>query len=163
MATRGRGGFIVLGGVLVALLTGLVVLELRHDGGVRGFVEDDLLPQLGREPKREGLSIIEPSRGLRNCRVGMVPFGAKELSFGAIDGKPGHFVALVTTGGRVTLSLECPKNGATNPQAEKYEVLAKMDRFSWTIEPNHQTLPMRIRWLHRGGDEDNLTIEWHAR
>ena len=163
MATRGRGGFIVLGGVLVALLAGLVVLQVRHEGGVRGFVEDDLLPFLGRGPKKSAISIIKPSRGLKNCRVEVVPAGAKDLSFGAIDGKPGHFVALMAAGGRVTVELECPKNGATNPQAEKYEVLPKVDRFSWQIEPTSQTLPMRIRWLHQAGDEDNLVIEWHAR
>lgn len=154
---------IVLAGVCVALLGGVIALQVTHHGGVRGFVEDDLLPALGRSRPAQPLSILKPSRGLRNCRVDMVPFGAKEFSFGAIDGKPGHFVALVTSGARVTLQLECPKNGATNPQPTKYEVLPKLDRFSWEIEPTYRTLPMPIRWLHQGGDEDNLVIEWHAR
>lgn len=163
MAARGRGGYIVLGGVLVALLGGLVALEVTRRGGVRGFVTDDLLPFLGRGRKDEGLSIIKPSRGLKNCRVDMIPFGAKEFSFGAIDGKPGHFVALVASGGRVVLQLVCPRNGATNPQAEKYEPLPKFDRFSWTLEPSYQTPPSAIRWVHQNGDEDNLVVEWHAR
>lgn len=106
---------------------------------------------------------VVPSPGLRNCRLELTALGHNQVSFGSIDGRPGHFLAILGGRDRVTVSVACPLHGTVEPAAIRSESTAFAERFSWDVAPTASSTTFGIRWLHRSGSQDEITIHWEVR
>jgi hypothetical protein len=106
---------------------------------------------------------VVPSPGLRNCRLELTALGDNQVSFGSIDGRPGHFLAILRGGDRVKVAVACPVRGKVEPAAERSESTTFADRFSWDVRPTVSSTTFGIRWLHPTGSQDEITIHWEVR
>lgn len=125
-------------------------------------------PFAGRKKRRSPMTAstspyVVPSRGLRNCRLELTALGDNQVSFGSIEGRPGHFLAILRGGDRVKVAVACPVQGKVEPAAERSESTTFADRFSWDLRPTVSSTTFGIRWLHPSGSQDEITIHWEVR